>query len=116
MKLVEGKIILEKSIGLLAGAVVNVFLLDVSLIDAPSKIVVRETFCGDNYHTETKDGLTFTLYGEKPEKARQYSIRVHISLHGSDEVKSGDYITTESNPVLFTEYPTSTTVTVREVE
>lgn len=115
MKLVEGKIFLEKDIGLPSVAVVNVYLLDVSLIDAPSRIVARETFGYDSYNVVTTDGLAFTLYGEKPDKDRQYSIRVHISLHGSDEVKIGDYITTESCPILFTEYPTYKTVTVREV-
>lgn len=116
MKLVEGKIILEKDIGSLSGVVVNVFLLDVSLIDASSGIVARETFSGDSLDMESENGFPFTLYGEKPVGGRQYSIRVHISLHGSEEVEIGDYITTESYPVLFTEYPKYITVTVREVK
>ena len=78
LKLVEGKIVLKKNIGAFSGAVVNVFLLDVSLADASSKIVARETMRGVSHDVETEDGLPFTMYGERPDQGRQYSIRVHI--------------------------------------
>ena len=43
------------------------------------------------------------------------SIRAHVDRSGSGEVKSGDFVSTESYPVLSRGYGTSATIKVRRV-
>jgi hypothetical protein len=45
-----------------------------------------------------------------------YSVRVHVDLDGDRRVSRGDFISTESHPVLTLGRPDRVTVRVREVK
>lgn len=114
---IKGKLLLGEGMASFSEAVVNVFLLDVSRMDASSKVIAKQSIRGIS-HTKgmKKEYLLFDLNAENLDNKIDYTIRVHISLHNSDEVVVGDYITTESFPISPADNnPDPITVTVQEV-
>lgn len=114
--LVNGKILFGKDVGTFSGATVNVYLEDISLQDAPSKIVVKQAIPNVLHERGTDTSLEFELYGEKPDQRASYSIRVHVDLHGGGQIHRGDCITKQAYPVLTFGHPNNVAITVHEVK
>ncbi|MCU0514838.1 MAG: YbaY family lipoprotein [Anaerolineae bacterium] len=95
--LVQGDIVLPPETPALVGATVRVFLEDVSRLDAPAPLIAEHV-----EHNVTYSGaaLPFKLYGELPHLEHHYSVRVHISLHDGTDILPGDFLSTDSYPVL----------------
>ncbi len=111
--LVTGEVVFEADTPPFADAVVTVRLEDVSLIDAPSKVVaeqvIRNVSCSGG-------GLPFELKGALPDDDRaRYTVSAHVSLGGGRDVQQGDYITMQSYPVLTHGNPDRVTVQVKLV-
>lgn len=113
--LVTGSILFSKDLGSFSGAKVNVYLEDVSSLDAPSKIVAKQVIPNISHEMGTENLVKFALPSETSKRA-SYSIRVHVSLHGDEQIHRGDYITMESYPVLTFGYPDRVSVLVQEVK
>lgn len=114
--LVTGEILLSEDIASFSEATVNVYLEDVSFLDAPSKIVAKQVIPNINHEMGTKNRVEFALKGEVVDIQASYSIRVHIGKHGDEQIHRGDYVSTESYPVLTFGYPHYVSVDVREVK
>ena len=116
--LVKGEILLLKELTSFSGATVNVYLEDVSLLDTSAKLVVKKVIADVSHSRGTENRVEFALPGEITDiKARyRYSIRVHIAFHSDEQIHRGDYISTESYPVLTCGYPDRVLVKVTEVQ
>ncbi len=114
--LVEGEIIFDERISPFSGATVYLRLEDVSLLDAPSRVISEEVIKNVSYRGDAQNRLRFTLEGEIPDQKAHYAVRVHVDLDGDGKVSSGDYITMESYPVLTFGHPNHVSVRIREVK
>jgi uncharacterized lipoprotein YbaY len=114
--LVQGEILFSKEFGSFSGATVNIYLEDVSLLDAPAKIVAKQVITNLNHSMGTESREAFAIQGEITDIRASYSISVHVSLHGDEQIHRGDYTSTESYPVLTFGYPNQVLVRVTEVK
>lgn len=113
--LVRGKIVFDPVPEDLSGATVYVRLEDTSLADAPSRVVAEQVLTHVPARVTTNDTVPFTLYGQQPDPRANYSVSVHVDMHSSGKIRQGDYINTESYPVLTFGYPACISVRVRQV-
>jgi uncharacterized lipoprotein YbaY len=115
-QLVKGEILFPKELGSFSGATVNVYLEDVSLLDAPAKIVAKQVIANLNHSMGTENRVEFVLQCKKIADIRaSYSIRVHVAFRSDEQIHRGDYISTESYPVLTFGDPNRVSVRVTEV-
>jgi uncharacterized lipoprotein YbaY len=114
--IVKGEILFEEDMDSFSKATVRVYLEDVSLLDAPSKVVAEQVIPNISHEKGTEERLEFALYGEIPDERASYSIHVHVDLQGDEEIQRGDYITMQSYPVLTFGYPDTVLVRVRQVK
>ncbi|KYC42291.1 hypothetical protein WA1_20160 [Scytonema hofmannii PCC 7110] len=116
LSLVKGEILFGEEINTFSGATVNVYLEDVTDVDASSRIVAKQVIPDVSHQIGTQNRIEFALKSQIVDMCASYSIRVHVSLHGNEQIQRGDYITMESYPVLTFEYPLQVSVRVREVK
>lgn len=114
--LVTGEILFSEDLASFSGATVNVYLEDVSSVDAPSHIVAKQVIPNINHQIGTENRVEFALKGKIADLSASYSIRVHVSQHRDEQIHRGDCISTESYPVLTFGYPHQVSVRVREVK
>ena len=96
-------------------ATLYVRLEDVSEADAPAKVVSEYVRRGVTVNPETAETVTFTLTGEAPDPTASYSVRAHLDVDGDGQVSAGDFISTQSYPVLTSGHPSRVSVLVRPV-
>ena len=113
---VRGEVRFEAGAPPFGGATAYVRLEDVTAADAPAVVVAEEVLRDVAFDPEADDNVTFVLEGGAPDPRASYSVRVHVDLDGDGEVSRGDFISTESYPVLTYGYPDRVSVTVRRVE
>jgi uncharacterized lipoprotein YbaY len=89
---------------------------DVSSLDAPSRIIVKQVIPGISHEIGTENRVKFALETEKLNERASYSIRVHVSFNEDEQINCGDYINTENYPVLTFGYPNHVSVRVQKVE
>lgn len=64
--LVTGSILFSKELSSFSGATANVYLEDVSLVDAPSKIIIKQVIPNISHQMGTENQIEFALFGEMP--------------------------------------------------
>jgi uncharacterized lipoprotein YbaY len=99
----------------LSGAKVYIRLEDTSLANGPSGVVSEQVLTDVPLQVTAKGSLPFTLYSEQPDPRIRYSVSVHVDMQGNGRISHGDYINTESYPVLTYGYPNRITLRVRRV-
>ncbi|WP_458209769.1 YbaY family lipoprotein [Haladaptatus sp. NG-SE-30] len=114
--LVSGKIIFEPVTPHLAGATIHIRLEDVSIADKASETISEQTLSDVTDDMIEQDGIPFELYGQLPDDKARYIVSVHVDSNDNGEVSQGDFITTESYPVLTFGNPDSLTVRVQRIE
>lgn len=88
---------------------------DVSRADAPATMV------GEHRQTDVllPKGGTLPFAVEVPDRLidehHSYSVRAHLDMSGSGEVKKGDLVSTQSHPVLTRGYGTTARIPVKRV-
>ncbi len=112
---VEGEIRFPEGSPPFLGATVRVSLLDVTRADAPSRPVAEQTIRDFSHQGGAGGGVRFALRGERLDVRTRYEVRVHVDVDGDGKVSRGDYITTESYPVLTFGHPDRVTIRVRRV-
>lgn len=97
MRKLRGHILLPDNAPAAKAGMVLVELRDVSVADAPSKVVASQK----RKQVPLKPGakLPFELNVPDVDPSRSLSLRAHVSLAGEDRTASGDLLTTESYPV-----------------
>lgn len=94
--LISGEIVFDSSPDI-AEATAYVRLEDVSLMDAPSKLVAEQVL----RDIELSDGgpIAFTLRAPRPSEKARLNLSAHISITGTSDIQKGDYITMQSYPI-----------------
>jgi uncharacterized lipoprotein YbaY len=108
MRNVIGDVVLPANITNTKAGVMIVEVRDVSMMDVPSKVIAEQRLSGVTL--EPNGRIHFELQTPDLESNRSLALRVHISMDGSGQVKSGDLLTTTNYPV-----PTSGAVPYLEV-
>lgn len=91
----------------------RVILEDVGRMDTAAPVIAE--FTQDNFRYEGQP-VPYTLRGHLPtDGGQRYNVRVHASRDGSDDFKSGDYITTENYPALTPGASSHVDVTVHPI-
>ena len=75
--IVSGEILLEEYMHSFSKATVCVYLEDVSLMNAPSKILAEQVIPNVSHDKGIGKRLEFTLYGKILDEHASYSVRVH---------------------------------------
>jgi uncharacterized lipoprotein YbaY len=111
---VRGRIVFRSPPPTLEGATVHVQVEDTTLADAPSRIVGQQTI-SDVPESAATAGLDFCVPCPAPDPQARYTVRVHVDLDGDAQVSPGDYLSTESYPVLTGANDDQITIEVRRV-
>jgi uncharacterized lipoprotein YbaY len=114
--LVTGHVVFAEDAQPFTDATVYVRLEDVSRADAPSRVVSEQVIPNVSYGGGTGQEPEFALYGDISDEQGMYAVRVHVDRHGEGTIQRGDYVSTESYPVLTSERPNQVAVRVREVK
>jgi uncharacterized lipoprotein YbaY len=114
--LVKGIIVFEEHIKPISEATIHIRLEDVSLQDAPSKLIVEQVIRNVSYDNTDHQKIEFVVYGNIVDIRARYSISVHVDVDNDDRIGKGDFITMQSYPVLTQGYPDNLLVNVKEVK
>ena len=114
-----GTIVFEsKPTGDFSNAVIYVRLEDTSVADAPSETVAETELKQLSTELIENGEIPFTLkVQQKLEPRKRYTVSVHVDIlgRGHDRINRGDYINTQSYPVLTLGYPTCVDILVHRV-
>jgi putative lipoprotein len=114
-EVVTGEIVLGKDALPAKAAKVVVQVEDVSRADAPSIVVGEQRL--SNVALRGRGAIPFKV--EIPagliDERGMYSVRAHVDVSGSGEVKEGDFVTTQSYPVLTRGYGKAVKLALRRV-
>lgn len=112
---VHGEVVLPKGEVQAPSGDVIVQVEDVSRADAASIVVGEKR----QKHVSLDDGVVIPFTIEIPapliDERHSYSVRVHIDMSGSGQVRVGDMVSTQTYPVLTRGYGNQARVRVRRV-
>ena len=122
--LVKGEISFDQNnVKSFSGATIYVRLKDVTMQDAPSKLISQQVIKNVSYdggsvagrhHPQKK--IEFAIFGDRIDFRRSYAVSVHIDVDNNGELNAGDFINMESYPVITRGYPKdNVSVHVRQV-
>jgi uncharacterized lipoprotein YbaY len=97
MRTIQGAIVLPTNAPRGIGRRVTVEVRDVSVQDAPSIVIARKDLT--DVTLEPTGQLNFELEVPDVDASHALSLRVHISMDGSGQIKDGDLLTTSSCPI-----------------
>lgn len=111
---VTGEIVLPSGDLPAAPVTVRTRVEDVSRADAPSIVI------GEQVQTvRLKPGVVIPFAVDVPpgavDERRWYSVSVHVDVNGSGRPDTGDFLTTQSYPVLTGGHPVQVRVQVRRI-
>ena len=81
-------------------AKVLVVLEDISRADAPSLVVKQFQIAKDTVRGGEVVPFSFEVQGVALNDRNMYSLRAHIDMSGSGSVERGDFVSTQTYPVL----------------
>jgi uncharacterized lipoprotein YbaY len=124
--LIEGEIVFEDDefpilVKCHANCKISVQLEDVTMVDASSMVVKSQTIDAPNLNSNGILGknktfvIPFKLFCDIVDNQRRYEISVHVDMDGDNKVGIGDYINTQSYPVITQGYPTHISVKVTRI-
>ncbi len=94
---------------------VMVFVENVSRADAPSLVVGEYIRHGVSLHRGESLPFEMEIPADKLDERSSYSVRVHIATSQFGDITIGDFVSTQSYPVLSRGYGTEVQVTVKRV-
>jgi uncharacterized lipoprotein YbaY len=113
---------LLKSFDSFPNATVFIRLIDVSVVDAASKVVLEKViknidYCKDTSRSQGRKffSMPFRLYGKISDNQARYAISIHIDMDGDGIVSIGDYINMQSYPVITHGNPKYVSVKVKQI-
>ena len=113
--LVTGEVVLPEANESFSNATVYIRLEDVSRIDAKSVIVAEEVLKSVSVNASEKTSIAFSIQGELPTQTADYIVTVHVDSNNDGKRNRGDFITTESIPVLTHGYPNDVVIHVVQI-
>ena len=96
-------------------AVLRVRVLDTTYADAPalvlSELLVSDVATGANAGRP----VAFRVRAEGVNPRSTYTLMAHVSLAGGEKIQPGDYMSTQSYPVITRGHPTHVAVIVERI-
>lgn len=114
--MLHGQIVFGDDAQAFSGATLYVMVEDVTYADSEAVIVGRLVETDVSYDPATREPLTFEVSGEVPDSNALYSVRAHIDLEGDGKISHGDYVNTQSYPVITRGHPSEVSVRVSRVK
>ena len=110
---VRGRLVFGPDVSPFVDATLYVRIEDVGRADAPSRIVAEQVM----HHVTWAPGrsLEFNIQGALPAGSTYCQLRVHVDVDGDGAISPGDYVSTESHPVMQPGGDTSLEVRVHRV-
>lgn len=115
VQLVKGKITFEEEAPSFTGATMYVRLENITVADIASEVVADYVERDVAFDPKTAKDLLFTIAGKAPDPRASYAVRVHIDVDGDGEVSQGDFVSTQSYPVITFGHPREVSILVRQV-
>jgi uncharacterized lipoprotein YbaY len=120
----RGEIIFDNnSIKSFTRATVYICLEDVTMQDAPSKLILQQVMKDVSYEVDDiashhQKKLEFELFDDiVVDDRRSYAISVHVDVDNNGKINSGDFINMETYPVITHGFPKhSVLVRVKQVK
>jgi uncharacterized lipoprotein YbaY len=103
MRTITGAIVLPGDAPVVIAGQVIIEVLDISLADAPSQLIAEQLL--SNVALQPGGRINFSIVAPEVDANRTLTLRVHISLDGSGQVKSGDLLSTTIYPIPNTGTP-----------
>jgi uncharacterized lipoprotein YbaY len=92
---ISGKIVFDNLTASLYRSTIIIYLEDISLQDAPSKLIRYKTMNNITYEHNKDKGIDFSINGSVPDIERIYNIRIDIDVNNNGIIDKGDYISTK---------------------
>jgi len=115
-QVVRGQIVFEDDAAAFSQATLYVTLEDVTYADSKAVIVGRLVKENISYDPAAPRPLTFDVSVEVPDRNALYNIRAHCDLDGDGQISHGDYVSTQSYPVITRGHPSEVSVRVRRIK
>jgi uncharacterized lipoprotein YbaY len=112
---VSGEILIPEEVGTFTGATAHIILEDVSRLDISAQAIAQQTITDICHEQGSADKVAFSLPGGRAVNSALYSIRVHLTFYGDGQIHQGDFISTQSYPVLTQSHPCCVLITLTEV-
>ena len=112
---IEGEIVFAEATSSFSKATLYVRLEDVSLADAPSRVVAQEVVPNVSLEMSNPRPVPFSIQVPGLDRRTTYNLAVHVDVDNDGSVTSGDYITMESVPVPTSPLPARVNIRVRRV-
>ena len=97
MRKISGHIVIPSDCPIINFAKILIEVCDVSRVDAPSIVVAQSQI--DDVNIRPNDRIPFSINVPEVSESQSLNLRIHISLAGDFDIKSGDLLTTRSYPV-----------------
>ena len=114
--LVKGEITFEAEAPAFTGATMYVRLENVTVADTAAEVIAEYVERNVAFDPKTKNVLSFAITADSPDSRTAYAVRVHIDIDGDGEVSQGDFISTQSYPVITFGHPREVSILVRQVK
>lgn len=112
---VQGEVVLPTAGVPAKIADVAVYVEDVSRADAPSIVIGQQRQRGVSLRPGLVVPFLIKLTDESVDDRRSYSLRAHVDVGGTGDIKPGDFVSTQSYPVLTRGHGTTVRVRVKRV-
>lgn len=113
---VRGEVLIGVDAPAFSRATVYVRLEDVSRVDAAARIVAEQVVGDVSHAPASVVSIPFAVSAaEVVDERTTYVVRVHVDVDRDRRVGRGDFVSTESHPVLTFGRPAWASVRVREV-
>jgi hypothetical protein len=113
MRTITGDILIPSDCLVTKGAALLIEVRDVSRVDALSTVIAQTRLTHINF--EPGDRISFTLSVPEVTDAQSLNLRIHISFSGSNDIRSGDLLTTISYPIPSRGFVENISVLVRRI-
>ncbi|MDB4893718.1 MAG: hypothetical protein JWL61_5573 [Gemmatimonadetes bacterium] len=93
----------------------SVKVLDVTSADAASRVVGEQVVEGFESAANSGQAVGFRVIANVDDDRNRYIVSVHVDATGDGTMSSGDFLTTQSYPVLTLGYPDRVDVELTQV-
>lgn len=91
---ITGDIVIGADVGAFAGATAYVYLEDVGRVDASAQRIGVAQLDGVAHAGGSEGRIPFVVAASDVPVTRDVAVRVHISVSGSEEISTGDFVST----------------------
>jgi hypothetical protein len=114
--LLQGEVRFDEQTESFSDATMYVYLNDTTMADEPAKRVLTAEVQNVGYDATVKNRPTFSLYGVLPRENADYTVRVIVDLDKDGKAGPGDFINSESYPVLTRGWPDTVSIRVKQLQ